>query len=153
MFWCSNFRFFIKSINLDRCGNLIEKFKFVSTPWKIIISIANHHPTHHHPQSLHTPPTPSLTGTPATPAPTIKTTTKFTTHPNPITHLSHHHHPPHHHPHHNLTPPFTPPPPPNPIIHPPQNCPPSIPIPPPPTPPPFPPDPTTTLPHKHSPTP
>ena len=75
------FRFFIKSINLDRCRNLIEEFNFVSTPWKIIIQIANHHPTHHHPQSLHTPPIPPLTSTPPTPAPTIKTTTNFSTHP------------------------------------------------------------------------
>ena len=86
MLWCSNFRFFIKLINLDRCGNLIEKFYFVSIPWKIIIPKANHHPTYHHQQSLHKPPTPPLTSTPPTPAPTIKTTTNFTTHPHPITH-------------------------------------------------------------------
>ena len=88
---------------------------------KIIISIVNHNPTHHHPQSLHTPPNPPLTSPPPTPAPTIKTTTNFTTHPHSITHLIHHHHPSHHHPLHNPTPP-TPPP--------------SHPIPPSPTPPP-----------------
>ena len=84
MLWCSNFRLFIKSIILDRYGNLIEKFIFVSTPWKIIISIVNHHPTHHHPQSLHTPPTPPVISTQPTPALTIKTTTNFATHPPPI---------------------------------------------------------------------
>ena len=131
MLWCSNFRLFIKSINLDRCGNLIEKFNFVSTPWKIIIPIANNHPTHHHPQSLHTPPTSPFTSTPPTPAPTIKTTNNFTTHPHPITHLSHHHHPPHHHPLHNWHHHCPQPPPSHPIIHPPQNCPHHHPTPPP----------------------
>ena len=37
----------LKSINLDRCGNLIEKFNFVSPPWKIIIpkAITTHTPS------------------------------------------------------------------------------------------------------------
>ena len=97
----------LKSINLDRCGNLIEKFNFVSTPRKIIIPIANHHPTHRHPQSLHTPstppplahhptlhpplkPQPTLPATP-TLSPTYPTTTLSTT-------QHHHHHPNHPHP-------------------------------------------------------
>ena len=87
----------------------MQPFNFVSTPWKIIVPIANHHPTHHHPQSLHTPPTPPPTSIPPNPAPTIKTTTNFTTHP---------HHPPHYHPLHNPTPP-PPPQTPNPPHHPP----------------------------------
>ena len=132
----------LKLINLDRCRNLIENFNFVSTPWKIIIPIANHHPTHHHPQSLHTPPTPTPTSTTPSPAPTIKTTTNFTTHPPPY-------HPP------TPPPPSTPPSPtpqpnttttpkpPYPTHHPPTPPPPTLPlspthptnpIPPPPTP-------------------
>ena len=114
MLWCSNFRFFIKLINLDRCGNLIEKFNFVSTPWKITIPIANHHQTHHHSQSLHTPPTQPLLAhhpplhPPSKPQPTLPL------HPYLSTHPPHHHPlnnptppppPPHHHPLHNPTPP------------------------------------------------
>ena len=77
MLWCSYFRSFIKSINLDRCGNFIEKFNFVSTPSKSIIPIA-HHPPYHPlntplpmpPPTLPPPPTTSLTSTPHTPLPT-----------------------------------------------------------------------------------
>ena len=70
MLWCSYFRSFIKLIYLDRCGNLIEKFNFVSTPWKIIIPIANSPPNTPsptitsqnppHPSLAHHPPHPSL---------------------------------------------------------------------------------------------
>ena len=82
MLCCSHFRSFIRLINLDRCGNLIENFNFVSTPWKIIIPLA-HHPPYH---PLNTP----------------------ITHPTPHQHTTHphHHHPPTHPclPHHPLTP-------------------------------------------------
>ena len=85
MLWCSYFRSFIKSVNLDRCGNFIKKFNFVSTPWKIIIPIA-HHPPYHPlntpspmpPPTLPPPPITSLTSTPHTTTPTHPTTT-----PNP----------------------------------------------------------------------
>ena len=106
MLWCSYYRSFIKSIKLDRCGNFIEKFNFISTPSKIIIPIA-HHPPYHplnmpsptSPPNLPPPPTTSLTSTPPTPPPL----------PN--------HHPPHHpkphHPHPTQSHPTTP----NPTIH------------------------------------
>ena len=103
--WCSNFRFFIKLINLDRCGNLIEKFNFVSTPWKIIIPIANHHPTHNlpHPSLAHHPPSkpqPTLPPTPPPPTPQSNTThTSLSTTPH------HHLNPPHHS--HPMNPPTT----------------------------------------------
>ena len=82
MLWHSYFRSFIKSINLDRCGNFIKKFDFVSTPSKIIIPIA-HHPPYHQlntpspmvPPTLHPPPTTSLTSTRRTPPPTHSTIT------------------------------------------------------------------------------
>ena len=84
MLWCSYFRSFIKSINLDRCGNLIEKFNFVSTASKIIIPIA-HHPPYH---PLNTPsPMPLPTLPP--PPPTSLTSTLHTPPPP-----SHHPHPP-----------------------------------------------------------
>ena len=92
MLWCSYYRSFIKSINLDRCGNFIEKFNFVSTPWKIIIPIT-HHPPYHPlntpsptpPPNLPQPPTTSLTNTPLTPLP--PTTTP---HPPPTPPPTHH---------------------------------------------------------------
>ena len=76
MLWCSYYRSFIKSINLDRCGNFIKKFNFVSTPLKIIIPIA-HHPPYHQlntpsptpPPNLPPPSTTFLTSTPLTPPP------------------------------------------------------------------------------------
>ena len=92
MLWCSYFRSFIKSINLDSCGNFIEKLKFVSTPLKIIIPIAHHPPycplntpSPMPPPTLPPPPTTSLTSTPCTPP---------TTHHTPP--LPHPPHPPHH---------------------------------------------------------
>ena len=80
--WCSYFRPFIKSINLERCGNLIEKFNFVSTSWKIIIPLA-HHPPYYPPN------TPSPIPPPPTPSPTYPTHPTMTPHPtttHPPTH-------------------------------------------------------------------
>ena len=71
MLSCSYFSSFIRSINLDRCGNFIENFNFVSTPWKIIIPQAQNPPTQHtiippyHPPSP-PPPIPPPTSTPPT---------------------------------------------------------------------------------------
>ena len=84
MLWCSYFRSFIKSINLDRCGNLIEKFNFVSTPWKIIIPLTHHPP--YHPQNT---PSPTTNTHPShhTPSPPPPNTTYNTIHPpHPISH-------------------------------------------------------------------
>ena len=84
MLWWSYFRSSTQSINLDRCGNFIEKFNFVSTPSKIIIPIA-HHPPYHPlntpspmpPPTLHPPPHPS----PAHHTPHHPPTSPPTTHP------------------------------------------------------------------------
>ena len=94
MVWCSYYRSFIKLINLNRCGNFIKKFNFVSTPSKIIILIA-HHPSYHPlntpspmpPPTLPPPPTTSITSTPLTPPSPPH-------HPPP--HLPLPNHPPHH---------------------------------------------------------
>ena len=93
MLRCSYFRSFIKSINLDRCGNFIKKFNFVSTPSKIIIPTANHPPYHPlntpspmPPPTLPPPPTTSLTRTPHIPPPTDSTTTHHLTSPYTTTH-------------------------------------------------------------------
>ena len=41
MLWCSYFRPFIKSTSFSRTGSFIKKIYFVSTPWKIIITLGN----------------------------------------------------------------------------------------------------------------
>ena len=82
MLWCSYFRSFIKSVNLDRYGNLIEKINFVSTPWKIIIPIAHHPP--YNPPNTPSPTTPPTLTPPLTS--TNSTTLTLTPPPHPTPH-------------------------------------------------------------------
>ena len=80
MLWCSYFKSFIKSINLNRCGNFIEKFNFVSTPSKIIIPIA------HNPLNTTSPMPPPTTSSPTHHIPHYRPTTHHLTTPKAITH-------------------------------------------------------------------
>ena len=41
MFWCLYFRYFIKSTIFFEIWKFHQKLNFVSTPWKIIISLGN----------------------------------------------------------------------------------------------------------------